>query len=80
MPWHQDPSAQLTMVRTDRHKIVVDHSNNGGELYDLDSDPSEFVNLWDDPASRGIKTDMLLRLCNRMAWTVDPMPERRADW
>ena len=26
------------------------------------------------------KGEMLLRLCNRMAWTVDPLPERRADW
>ncbi len=80
MPWHQDPSAQLTMLRTDRHKIVVDHSNSGGELYDLEADPAEFANLWNDPASREIKADMLLRLCNRMAWTVDPMPERRAAW
>ncbi len=80
MPWHQDPSAQLTMVRTDRYKIVVDHSNSGGELYDLDVDPGELSNLWNDPAARDVKTDMLLRLCNRMAWTVDPMPERRADW
>jgi len=68
------------MVRTDRHKIVVDHGNNGGELSDLDADPSESVNLWNDRASKDIKANMLLRLCNRMAWTVDPMPLRRAAW
>jgi len=80
MPWHRDPTAQLTMLRTDQYKIVLDHSNTAGELYDLDSDPGEFSNLWSDPASRDIKTDLLLRLCNRMAWTVDPMPVRRAAW
>jgi len=63
MPWHAEPTAQLTMARTDRHKIVVDHSNNTGELYDLASDPGEHRNLWQDPASRDIKTDMLLRPC-----------------
>ena len=80
MPWHSDPTAQLTMLQTDRHKIVVDHGNIGGELYDLNSDPAEFTNLWNNPAFRDIKADMLLRLCNRMAWTVDPLPERRAAW
>jgi len=80
MPWHRDPTAQLTMLRTNRYKIVVDHGYNSGELYDLNGDPGEFSNLWSDPASRDIKADMLLRLCNRMAWTVDPLPERRAAW
>jgi len=80
MPWHRDPAAHLTMVRTDRHKIVVDHSNTCGELYDLAADPEEYHNLWYDPASQELKTEMLLRLCNRMAWTVDPLPQRRADW
>ena len=27
-----------------------------------------------------IKTDMLIRMTDRMAWTVDPLPEREADW
>jgi hypothetical protein len=80
MPWHRDPTAQATMVRTDRYKLTVDHTVSWGELYDLQADPTETVNRWADPAYSQVKTDMLLRLCNRMAWTVDPLPERRADW
>jgi arylsulfatase A-like enzyme len=80
MPWHRDPTAQLTMLRTQRHKIVVDHSHAAGELYDLAADPGEHRNLWDDPGARDAKSDLLLRLCNRMAWTVDPLPPRRAAW
>jgi len=76
MPYHQDPAAHLTMIRTTSHKLIVDHSNGGGELYDLDADSHEHYNLWNDGAGRGIKSEMLLRLCNRMAWTVDPLPER----
>jgi arylsulfatase len=80
MPWHRDPTAQMTMVRTDRHKIVVDHGNSTGELYDLEADPAETRNLWSSPRHRDLKGEMLLRLANRMAFTVDPLPVRQADW
>ncbi len=79
MPWHQDPTAQATMVRTDDHKLVVDHGNNMGELYDLVADPTERCNLWADAAKQTVKTEMLMWLCQRMAWTVDPLPPRLAD-
>ena len=80
MPWHQNPTAQTTMTRTDRYKITVDHTTDRGELYDLESDPSETHNLWDDDRELSIKVDMLTRLCHRMAGTVDPLPPRRAAW
>ncbi|MBN1901183.1 sulfatase-like hydrolase/transferase [Candidatus Sumerlaeota bacterium] len=77
---HRDPTAQLTMARTPHIKIVVDHSHSFGELYDLKKDPKETNNLWDDPDYRDVKMEMLLRVCNRMAWTVDPLPLRRSGW
>jgi arylsulfatase len=72
--------AHVTMVRTDRYKLSVAHGQGTGELYDLDEDPNETYNRWDDPAYREIKDEMMLRLCDRMAWTVDPLPEREAPW
>ena len=80
MPWHQDPQAHLTMVRNERHKLVVAHGLNTGELYDLAVDPMETANQWNDPGYAAVKSEMLLRLCDRMAWTVDPLPERIAPW
>jgi arylsulfatase A-like enzyme len=80
MPWHSEPTAQMTMVRTERFKLTVDHPTSTGELYDLESDPGETDNLWTDDGYAAVKTEMLLRLCNRMAWTVDPLPPRRAAW
>lgn len=74
------PQPHLTMVRTATHKLVVDHTFSSGELYDLEADPNETENLWSRPAYARIKTDLLLRLCNRMAWTVDPLPQRLAPW
>ena len=80
MPWHQEPTAQTTMVRTDDFKLTVVHGMDSGELYDLRDDPDEFVNHWNDPNYLSIKLDMMKRLCDRMAWTVDPLPVRIADW
>ena len=76
MPWHKDPTAQATMVRTERYKLVVDHIHNFGELYDLKEDPNETHNLWNIKDYSKVKTDMLIRLTNRMAFTVDPLPPR----
>ncbi len=68
------------MLRTAEHKLVVDHSGGGGELYDLVADPGEHRNRWDDPSTQAVKTDLLLRLTHRQAWTVDPLPPRQSAW
>ncbi len=80
MPWHKEPTSQFTMVRTPQHKLVVDHGNDTGELYDLEKDPGENTNLWTDPAYIETKTAMLMRMTHRMAFTVDPLPPRQAAW
>ena len=50
-----------TMYRTRTHKLVVYHGHGLGELYDLEADPGEFEDLWDEPAAAAIKSDLLLR-------------------
>ncbi|MDF2961497.1 MAG: sulfatase [Paenibacillus sp.] len=69
-----------TMVRTERYKLVSYHKRNEGELYDLQQDPNETNNLWNDSRFAEVKLDMFERLCDRMAETVDPLPERLAVW
>lgn len=80
MPYHAGPSAQLTMLRTKTHKIVVDHAHDDGELYDLVSDPLEMNNLWLDPVSLPQKAELLTQLTHRMAFTSDPLPPRLSEW
>ena len=80
MPFHRDPAAYATMIRTADYKLVAMHSLDSGELYDLNADPTETHNQWGNLIYAGVKMEMLQRLCNRMAWTVDPLPPRRSVW
>lgn len=80
MPFHRDPPAHATMLRTERHKLVAVHSLGAGELYDLEWDPNERRNLWDDADYQSVKLALLERLCDRMARTVDPLPAREATY
>jgi arylsulfatase len=79
-PLHTSPMAYLTMLRTDRHKLVAVHGLEQGELYDLQDDPGETRNQWDNENCAAVKMRLLKRLCDRMAWTVDPLPARLAPW
>jgi arylsulfatase len=61
-----------------RYKIVVHHSFELGELYDLTADPNETCNRWFDAAHPSIQSELLLRTCDRIAQTADPLPPRAA--
>jgi arylsulfatase len=81
MPWHRHPHVPFgTMLRTKDMKLVLSHGDRAGELYDLVADPEERVNLWDDPTWLAQKAALLQRLCDRMAFTADPLPLRHAPW
>ena len=74
------PHAYLTMVRTRTHKLSAVHGIDEGELYDLAADPNETHNLWNAPDHQDVKIAMLKRLSDRMAFTVDPLPDRSGPW
>ena len=65
-----------TMLRTANEKIVVYHGIDAGELYDLDKDPDEFDNLWNDPARAAMKARLLKRAFDASVLTMDPAPPR----
>ncbi len=65
-----------TMYRTRTHKLVVYHGIPEGELYDLETDPDEFRNLWDDPASLEVKLELMKQSFDASVLTMDPMPPR----
>ena len=48
-----------TMYRDRRWKLSIYHGHDQGELYDMEEDPYEFDNLWEDPAHRQIKANLI---------------------
>ena len=75
-----DPPAETTMLRTSRYKVTIAHGQGTGELYDLERDPLERMNLWNEPEYAGVRFDLMMRLLDRMAGTCDPLPPREAPW
>lgn len=45
-----------------RYKITVHYRREYGAIYDLQEDPDELYNLWDDPKSIELKAELLKRL------------------
>ncbi|MDF2924209.1 MAG: sulfatase [Paenibacillaceae bacterium] len=59
-----------------RYKITVYYNQTYGEIFDLENDPQELNNLWDDPAYLALKSELLLKY----AWAElgkEPMPMPR---
>ena len=63
-----------------RWRLTLFDGVEWGELYDLETDPGEFRNLWDDVDHREIKARLMERLLRMEIAHVDriPMPTGRA--
>lgn len=68
-------NSYATMIRDRRYKLVVYHDLDKGELFDLENDPGEFENLWDDPACHDIRFHLMKKNCDALAFAVDVGPE-----
>jgi hypothetical protein len=64
------------MIRKGIFKIQADMMGTG-YLYDLENDPFEVDNLWDDPAHLATKADMLATLLAETLKANDPLPAPR---
>jgi arylsulfatase len=69
-------TAFMTMVRTERWKLVHFLDEPYGQLFDLEADPGEFENLWDDPDCADIKQELLAEL---REWRISSQYESQ-DW
>lgn len=65
-----------TMYRDARWKLCVYHRNDYGELYDLENDPDEFENLWENPAYQELKSGLLKSSFDATLCAADPGPPR----
>ncbi|GIU90453.1 MAG: hypothetical protein KatS3mg010_1552 [Acidimicrobiia bacterium] len=55
----------MRTLATRRYKLHRYLEHPWGELYDLEDDPGELVNRWDDPAYASVRTE-LLALCDEV--------------
>ena len=59
---HEPGSLYCQTYVNQRYKLTMYRDESYGELFDLQEDPAELHNRWDDPDYRGLKTDLLLEL------------------
>ena len=69
----QGDLSYATMYRSEHFKLCVYHSHALGELYDLQNDPWEFTNLWNEPKFQSVKYTLLEASFNASIQTcIDP--------
>ena len=68
-----------TMIRDERYKLVVYHGHGVGELFDLETDPDEYNNLWDEPALTETKVALMQLSFDALALATDIGP-RQITW
>lgn len=49
-------------AQTKGYKLTVYYNQPYGNLYDLEEDPGEHNNLWDDPGAKELKHELILKL------------------
>jgi arylsulfatase A-like enzyme len=71
---------RLRTLVTERYRLTIAHGDPWGELYDRQNDPHEMDNLFDDPAHRALRGELMERLAYREMELADrsPLPTGRA--
>jgi arylsulfatase len=80
MAYKKVGEANATALRSKEFLFTVFHGREDGELYDLKKDPTQTVNRWSDAKYQEVKMRLLKRLADRMAGTVDPLPQTEAAY
>ncbi len=63
-----------------RYKVCIYEGHDVGEIYDLDTDPGEFDNLWFKSGYSTLQADLLWRAAKRYLSTSGPGIERTAPY
>ncbi|HAD27097.1 MAG TPA: sulfatase [Rhodobacteraceae bacterium] len=66
--------ARVRSLITERWRYSVYRDQPWGELYDLENDPNETHNLWDDESHRWIRAHMSERLSHHLIAQMDESP------
>jgi len=72
----EGPRSYATMLRTRNYKLVNYHGHEPGELFDLEKDPHEFENQWDNPTYAAARFELMKKSFDALAFSVDIGPRR----
>ena len=72
--------SRLRTLVTQRWRMTIAQDDSYGELYDLQSDPHEMENLFEDPAHQGVRAELMEKLAYRQMELSErsPLPIGRA--
>jgi arylsulfatase A-like enzyme len=75
-----DAPARVRTILSDHWRMSIYENLPWGELYDLNSDPHELVNLFEDPAHQPVRSELFEQLARLMMAQADrsPFPTARA--
>lgn len=59
---HQPTTSHIKTYVNHTHKLTIYFNRDYGELFDLENDPKEINNLWDDPTSAQLKAELTTKL------------------
>ncbi len=71
-----DGPTQSVMSCDGRYKMVTYRDHDLGELFDLEVDPGEFTDLWDDPAHQSLKLEVMQRHVDAIMGSISAGPRR----
>jgi arylsulfatase A-like enzyme len=77
-PFGTGHPARMRTLRTRQHRLTLYHGLAEGELYDLDTDPNEDINLWHEPAARQCRDELVLQLLQEMMRVASHTPRPTA--
>lgn len=69
-----DKPVRMRTLVTATHRLSVFAEGDWGELYDLQADPHELINLWSVPTTQPLKLDLLRRLARSLVEHADTSP------
>jgi len=68
--------ARLRCLVTERYKLNYYAGENYGQIFDLEEDPREQRNLWDDVRARDVRADLMAQLADEIIATEPWIPRR----
>lgn len=69
---------RMRTLQTPRYRLSVYENADWGELYDLEADPQECANLWQDPGAASLRHELLHAMTRLMIRCADESPRPTA--